>query len=177
MRQPPSYGSTDNSNVVRKRAAFGSSAVFAFLGALVVTVLIVSLHGSNPGDGAPVDLMGVQYGVLSLAETHRDQVAIDNMLKGKLGAAAHGVPSSVIAAAKDAARAVKQQQMQVQHEADVNLKKQAEMVNDRAQNLFVQAVQDQKAEAAAQASQMRIAMQSEHARDGAGAKGAVSVQQ
>ena len=177
MKQPPSYGSTDNSNVVRKRAAFGRGSVLASVCALVVTVLLVSLHGSSPRDDAPVDLMGIQYGVLSLAETHRDQVAIDNMLKGKLGAAAHGVPSSVIAAAKDAARAIKEQQMQVKHEADVNLKKQAEMVNDKAQNLFVQAVQDQKSEDAAQAAQMRIAMQSEHARAGAGAGGAVDVQQ
>ena len=149
----------------------------AIVCALVVTVLLVSLHGSSSRDDAPVDLMGIQYGVLSLAETHRDQVAIDNMLKGKLGAAAHGVPSSVIAAAKDAARAIKEQQMQVKHEADVNLKKQAAMVNDKAQNLFVQAVQDQKSEDAAQAAQMRIAMQSEHARAGSGAGGAVDVQQ
>ena len=166
MRQPASYGSTDSSHVVRKRAAFGPSAVVAIVCALIVTVLIVSLHGSNPSDDSPVDLMGIQYGVLSLAETRRDQAAIDSMLKGKLGAAAHGVPSSVIAAANDAARAIKEQQMQVKHEADVNLKKQAAMVNDKAQNLFEQAVQDQKAEDNAEATQMRIAMQSEHARGG-----------
>jgi hypothetical protein len=100
---------------------------------------------------------------LSAIESRRDEEAIDNMLKGKLGAAAHGVPSSVIAAARDAARAVKEQQMHVKHQADANLKKQAAIVNSNAQNLFEQAVKDQHAEDAADASEMQIAMQSEHA--------------
>ena len=52
----------------------------------------------------------------------------------------------------------------MKHAADANLRKQAAIVNRNAQNLFEQAVKDQHAEDAADASQMQIAMQSEHAR-------------
>jgi hypothetical protein len=127
-------------------------------------MLLVSFHGKQPSHEASVQLMDIHYGKLSLAESHRDEAAINDLLKGKLGAAAHGVPSSVIAAAREAARAVKEQQMRVKNEADANLKKQAAIVNSHAQNLFEQAVKDQHAEDAADASQLQIAMQSEHAR-------------
>ena len=165
MQHPQSYGSTSNAFVPRKRAAvLGRSSVLAILGAFIATVLLVSLHGSQPNFDSSVELADVQYGKLSAVESRRDEDAINDLLKGKLGAAAHGVPSSVIAAARDAARAVKEQQMRVKHEADANLKKQAAIVNNNAQNLFEQAVKDQHAEDTAEASQMQIAMQSEHAR-------------
>jgi hypothetical protein len=165
MQKPATYGSIGSSDVPRKRAAaLGRSSALAILGALFVAVLVVSMYGSLPDRNASVELlMEVQYGKLSQVETRRDEEAINNMLKGKLGAAAHGVPSSVIAAAQDAAKAVKEQQMRVKHQADDNLKKQAAIVNSNAQNLFEQAVKDQHAEDAAEASQMQIAMQSEHA--------------
>ena len=153
-----------NVAVPRKRAVFlGRNSALVILGALFTTVLLVASHGSHPNNDVSVELMDIQYGKLSAVESRRDEDAINNLLKGKLGAAAHGVPSSVIAAAQDAARAVKKQQMRVKDEADANLKKQAAIVNNNAQNLFEQAVKDQHAEDAAEASQMQIAMQSEHA--------------
>ena len=166
MQTQQSYGSTtSNTFAPRKRAAvLGSSSLLAILCALSVTILLVSFHGSRPGDDASVQLMDIQYGKLSAAESRRDEDAINMMLKGKLGAAASGVPSSVIVAAQDAARAVREQQMRVKQEADASLKKQAAIVNNNAQNLFEQAVKDQRAEDAAEASQLQVAMQSEHAR-------------
>jgi hypothetical protein len=164
MQGHNSYGSTSNSFVSRKRgSALSPNSVLAVLCALCVTILLVSFHGKQPDHDASVQLMEIQYGELSPAESQRDGEAINELLKGKLGAAAQGVPSSVIAAARDAARAVKEQQMRVKHEADANLKKQAAIVNNNAQNLFEQAVKDQHAEDAAEASQLQIAMQSEHA--------------
>jgi hypothetical protein len=164
MQQQPCYGSTSNSFVSRKRAAaLAPSSVIAIICALSATVLLVSLHSTPVSYEDSVELIGIQYGKLSAVESRRDEDAINNILKGKIGAAAQGVPSSVIAAAQDAARAVKEQQMRVKHEADANLKKQAAIVNSKAQNLFEQAVKDQHAEDAAEVSQMQIAMQSEHA--------------
>jgi hypothetical protein len=164
MQKPPCYGSTSNSFVSRKRAAaLAPISVIAIICGLIATVLLVSLHSTPVSYEDSIELVGIQYGKLSAVESRRDEDAINNILKGKIGAAAQGVPSSVIAAAQDAARAVKEQQMRVKHEADANLKKQAAIVNGNAQNLFEQAVKDQHAEDAAEESQMQIAMQSEHA--------------
>jgi hypothetical protein len=77
-------------------------------------------------------------------ESRRDEEAVDTLLKGKIVSSANGVSSSVIAAAQEAARAVGKQQLRVKHAADVNLRKQAAIVNRNAQNLFEQAVKDQQ---------------------------------
>lgn len=163
MPSPVSYGSIDSSPVARNRsAALRPVSLIAVLSAFVVTVFLVTQNGQRIGDVASVELSEIQYGKLSALETRRDEEAIDNMLKGKVHGA-HGVPSSVIAAAQEAARAVKEQQMSAKHTADESLKRQAAIINSRAQNLFEQAVKDQRAEDAADASQMQIAMRSEHA--------------
>jgi hypothetical protein len=129
-----------------------------------MTILVVSMSGGHSSVDLTVELEHFQYGKLSAVESRRDQEAVDNLLKGKIVSSANGVPSSVIAAAQEAARAVKEQQLRVKQAADANLRKQAAIVNKNAQNLFEQAVKDQHAEDAADASQMQIAMQSEHAR-------------
>jgi hypothetical protein len=165
MQPHQSYGSTGSSFVKQKRpAGLGRNSIVTILCALAMTVLVVSLNGGHPGNDASVELMHFQYGKLSAVESRRDEEAIDNLLKGKIGSSANGVPSSVIAAAQDAARAVKEQQLRVKHQADANLRKQAAIVNKNAENLFEQAVKDQSAEDAQDAAQMQIAMQSEHAR-------------